>query len=145
MQFYTTLLATALTMSSTAFAAPAAARLEARASTGCKPGSVAVGLGQLCQLGSGVGGSSCGGLAGELYNNDCGVIAGTTAGGSSRAAYCDATWSDGSKVECNSGDGYTPTAVYTLSAAFGNCYEQGGSCAVGPTAYFGISYCCDPI
>ncbi|KAK4903182.1 hypothetical protein LTR27_000110 [Elasticomyces elasticus] len=70
-------------------AAPAPARLVARASTGCADGEVAVGSSQLCNGGSSTGGSAnCGQLGGELYTNDCSVFAGTT-------SYDSSGWCDG--------------------------------------------------
>ncbi|KAK5711896.1 hypothetical protein LTR15_012242 [Elasticomyces elasticus] len=123
MQFTSTLLAAALALFSTAFAAPTT--LVARSTTDCHAGPDSPG--------------TCSETTGELYANDCSVIAGVSS--LSGKGWCDAGWTDGANVECD-GDG-APTVVTTSAGQFGNCYEQGGSCAIGPTVFYGIFYCCD--
>lgn len=121
----------------------------------CNDGEVGVGVGQLCGDSPGlsltlppftnkstkqkVGDTGCGKQSGEIFANDCGIIAGQVDLGSE--TYCGAVYDNGASVTCD-GNG-TPTEVVTQGGNFGNCYDYTGSQPCGQ--YLNIQqvyYCC---
>ncbi|KAK3657767.1 hypothetical protein LTR56_002146 [Elasticomyces elasticus] len=127
------------TLFSTSLAAPTT--LVARDVTGCNDGEVAIGNTQLCQIGNPNSGGSCGQLQGQVYANDCGIIAAVTSFQSN--GWCNAGWSDGVSVDCD--DSGHPTYVRTQGGDFANCYGHGGSCYSAPYSFHGVEYCCSRV